>query len=82
MLKVLNKFYPPPPEVIGLTLRNNTLCPGNDLIGNNFTEPEISLDPMFEIEEPSYPWWHKIFWISRVGWNGIIAMLLMIIPCE
>jgi len=44
-------------------------------------KPEVYFDPSLEYMADPYPSWHKIFWLANIGWSGIYAMLLMVIPC-
>ena len=82
VLKIIGgKYFPTPPEILNLTGRNATLC-GNltsTLLQIKSTIP-VEIDSVFVSDEPAYPWWHKIFWISNIGWNGIFCLLMFCIP--
>jgi len=84
VLKIIGgKYFPTPPEILNLTERNATLC-GNvtsTLLQIKPTIP-VEIDSVFVSDEPAYPWWHKIFWISNIGWNGIFCLLMFCIPAH
>ena len=74
-IKILSRFYfPEPADITDLTLRNNTLCT------NSTGEYGRHFSPLDG--ESDYPIWHKMFWISDIGWTQFYAMLLMAIPCK
>ncbi|CBY18739.1 unnamed protein product [Oikopleura dioica] len=48
----------------------------------NVSSISVLLEPVPELVDPSYPWWHRIFWVSKVGWNGFLAMAIMaVVSC-
>ena len=74
VLKIIGIFYfPQPAEIKDLTLRNNTQCSADYNV-------EVTLNFQQDTEN-DYPLWHKIFWISDIGWTAIYAMISMGLPC-
>ena len=82
VIKIIGgKYFPTPPEILNLTGRNATFC-GNVTSTLSQIKPNIpvEIDSVFVSDEPAYPWWHKIFWISNIGWNGIFCLLMFCVP--
>jgi hypothetical protein len=74
VIKIIGMVYfPEPPSHQNLTVRTTTTC-----LNQTLSEP-ITVE--IDFQEPSEVWWHRIFWISKVGWNGFLAMVAFAITC-
>jgi hypothetical protein len=69
-------FFPKPASFQNLVHHTADVC-------MNVSSVTVLLEPVpSRFVEQSYPWWHRIFWVSKVGWNGFLAMAIMgVVSC-
>ena len=70
-------YFPEPMSAQNLTARNSTICLNQTIKESSLTDSDMPV-----VQEAEIQWWHKIFWVSKVGWNSLLAIVLFVVTSK